>query len=353
MSKKIASGVLGLLLLAPVISSAQTSVSIQAQIDALLQQITQLQAQIAALLGQPSSSVGGAARCLDLTQALIIGSTDAATNGEVSKLQRFLIVAGVYPEARITGYYGLLTAQAVVRWQKAHDMDFVTNSSGVGPMTRAKLRERCGGATISSVRVISPNGGENLPIGSTYTIQWSDTNPSTNHYIHTLNENGTEDIVTNTGRDGSYVWGVGEPRGGTLHSGRYKIRIYSTPYGCTLKQWIGVGEGDPDATPCADSVISYDDSDGWFTVREAVTFSGSRIGSQDNLTWNSEANSSCALYAHRAVMYGGNNLISVASNLPAVGNHTVSAPIPESIRGYFTLKCTIGSSAVEKTFWIQ
>lgn len=152
MSKKLAFGALGLLLLAtPLASSAQVSSSVQAQIDALLQQITQLQAQIAALRAQSSAPASDSSRCLDLSNALVIGSTDAATNGEVSKLQRFLVAAGVYTEARITGYYGSLTAQAVVRWQKAHGMDFVTTSSGVGPMTRDKLRVQCGvTANVSS-----------------------------------------------------------------------------------------------------------------------------------------------------------------------------------------------------------
>lgn len=144
MSKKISSGVLGLLLFAtPLISFAETSVSVQMQTDALLKQITQLQTQIAALRAQSTTPKVGISTCLNLNNALVIGSVDAATNGEVSKLQNFLIAAGMYPEARITGYYGTLTAQAVVRWQKAHGMDFVTLTSGVGPMTRGKLREAC------------------------------------------------------------------------------------------------------------------------------------------------------------------------------------------------------------------
>lgn len=127
----------------PLFVSAQASVSVQAQIDALLNQISKLQTQITALRAQSFDSVGDSSRCVDLEHSLVIGSTNATTNGEVSKLQQFLVAAGVYPEARITGYYGLLTAQAVVRWQKAHGMDFVTTASGVGPMTRAKLRAAC------------------------------------------------------------------------------------------------------------------------------------------------------------------------------------------------------------------
>src|SRR3989338_10463062 len=91
MLKKFALGGIGLLFLAsPLLASAQATASIQAQIDALLKQITQLQAQITALRGQSTTSTASTSLCLDLKNALIIGSTDATTNGEVSKLQRFL-----------------------------------------------------------------------------------------------------------------------------------------------------------------------------------------------------------------------------------------------------------------------
>ena len=123
---------------------------LQKAIATLTQQITKLGS---------SNTATTSSSCLDITNALIIGSTDSTTNGEVSKLQRFL---GLYKEHKlytlapnnqsgasatdlqpITGYYGTKTAQSVMEWQKDHGMDFVTLKSGVGPMTRAKLRESC------------------------------------------------------------------------------------------------------------------------------------------------------------------------------------------------------------------
>src|SRR3989344_5721466 len=122
--------------------------------------------------GTPSAS---SATCLELNNALVIGSTDSTTNGEVSKLQNFLIAAGMYPEARITGYYGTLTAQAVMRWQKAHGMDFVTLTSGVGPMTRGKMA--CANApTTSSASPITftfPSGQSVLQHWGEYTVKWT------------------------------------------------------------------------------------------------------------------------------------------------------------------------------------
>ena len=162
MIKKIAFGGLGLaLLISPAFALAQ--VDVQSQIASLLAQIKQLQALIQQLQGQSSTPVAGTSSCLDLNNALVVGSTDATTNGEVSKLQQFLVAAGAYPEARITGYYGTLTAQAVVRWQKAHGMDFVTLASGVGPMTRAKLRETCSTGSAQTVSVNISVSGLNPP----------------------------------------------------------------------------------------------------------------------------------------------------------------------------------------------
>lgn len=129
------------------LATAERIAIMQEIIAKLTVQITELQ--------KHSSTNTVSTQCLDLNNSLILGSTDKTTNGEVSKLQQFLFTAGVYPEAQITGYYGNLTAQAVVRWQKAHGMDFVTATSGVGPMTRAKMK--CGNTASSSVQKINWN----------------------------------------------------------------------------------------------------------------------------------------------------------------------------------------------------
>ncbi len=99
--------------------------------------------------------------CLDLDTNLVLGKSDKETNGEVSRLQRFLgayksnKMYKLYPDNQIgasaedfqpvSGYYGAKTAANVVEWQKDHGMDFVTPASGVGAMTRGKMK--CGAVT--------------------------------------------------------------------------------------------------------------------------------------------------------------------------------------------------------------
>lgn len=96
--------------------------------------------------------------CLDLKNNLLLGKSDKETDGEVSKLQQFLgkyksnKIYTLYPNNQmgasaedfqpVTGYYGSKTAMNVMEWQKDHGMDFVTTSSGVGTLTRSKMR--CG-----------------------------------------------------------------------------------------------------------------------------------------------------------------------------------------------------------------
>ncbi len=77
------------------------------------------------------------AACGVFVRALAVGSTDATTGGEVTRLQTLLAAnAAIYPEGLITGYYGSLTAKAVVRWQAAHG---IAQLGIVGPMTRASF----------------------------------------------------------------------------------------------------------------------------------------------------------------------------------------------------------------------
>ncbi len=145
MLKKLALPVLGILFIAaPVLATTNPIDELQSQIQSLLAQIAQLKLQL-----NVKPSVNAATLCLNLKNPLVIGSTDEETNGEVSKLQRFLIDESGYT-GPVSGYYGQLTAQAVMRWQKAHGMDFVTLKSGVGPMTRTKIRERCGPYAVIS-----------------------------------------------------------------------------------------------------------------------------------------------------------------------------------------------------------
>ena len=84
--------------------------------------------------GQPTSS----SACVNLSNNLILASTDQETDGQVSELQQFL---GIAPT---TGYFGPLTEQAVQAWQSTHGIiasgsPETTGYGAVGPATRATM----------------------------------------------------------------------------------------------------------------------------------------------------------------------------------------------------------------------
>ena len=111
----------------PFVGSAATVEELQAQINALLQQIAQLQAQLA---GQGGTTPATTA-CF--TKYLYKGMSDP----EVTTLQQVLKQdASIYPEGLVTGYFGSLTEAAVKKFQAKYGID---QTGTVGPITRAKL----------------------------------------------------------------------------------------------------------------------------------------------------------------------------------------------------------------------
>ena len=137
-------------------SSAYAQVSMQSQVDALLAQIAQLQLLLAQVRqvptptptptyqqpqGTPLPSGSALGQCPNLIRTLGPG----ASGGDVANLQAFL--AGdptLYPEAKITAYYGALTQQAVERFQIRYGVvssgsPSTTGFGSVGAATRAVI----------------------------------------------------------------------------------------------------------------------------------------------------------------------------------------------------------------------
>lgn len=102
-----------------------------------------------ALSGGTSATEGTAssgAPCLDLNNNLYVDVSDATTEGEVSKLQKFL-------GGRVTGYFGPATLQLVQNLQKANGIASsgspdTTGFGYIGPKTRAVMA--CSGQKTSN-----------------------------------------------------------------------------------------------------------------------------------------------------------------------------------------------------------
>src|SRR3989344_5258877 len=129
------------------------------------------------LSGEPVSSNTSSPQpqCLSLLHTLYLDVSDATTDGEVTKLQQFLAKdPSIYPEGRITGYFGPATEKAVQRWQARNGVvsSGSPDSTGygyVGPKTRSAFARRC----ISYIQPVPPT-----------------TTPSTDKHIRVVYPNG-------------------------------------------------------------------------------------------------------------------------------------------------------------------
>jgi peptidoglycan hydrolase-like protein with peptidoglycan-binding domain len=84
----------------------------------------------------PAFTYADTYKCLDFNSGLHLGSRDFVKNGDVSRLQDFLINQG-FLKSNITGYFGSQTYRAVRDFQRSFGFSAVGN---VGPMTRNKIK---------------------------------------------------------------------------------------------------------------------------------------------------------------------------------------------------------------------
>lgn len=136
--KRTLAGVLGLgiLITGPISASAATSTDelirqLQTQIATLTQKLNELKQAQAAVNTAQTDALG--------TLALVGDLREGMTSDEVALLQSVLANdPSIYPEGKITGYYGFATRQAVMRFQKKHG---VSGTGYAGPMTKKLINE--------------------------------------------------------------------------------------------------------------------------------------------------------------------------------------------------------------------
>jgi len=134
--------------------------------------------------GTPTPAIGNTTlsplsnpACISLSNNLYVDVTDATTDGEISKLQRFL-------NGRVTGYFGPATLQLVQNWQASNGVVSSgspdTNGYGyVGPKTRLAMAQDCNNnsnnQTSTKAPVIPTNPpqqtNQNTPTNQTQTQQ--------------------------------------------------------------------------------------------------------------------------------------------------------------------------------------
>lgn len=119
-------------------TSSTTASQLQALIESLKQQIAALQTKVGAQK-QATVAVREAAQDVRDTLILIRQLRQGMSGSEIKALQAILAAdPEIYPEGKITGFFGTLTANAVKRFQKKHGLEQVGN---VGPKTLSLLKK--------------------------------------------------------------------------------------------------------------------------------------------------------------------------------------------------------------------
>ena len=139
---------------------ADTVADLQAQIQALLQQINTLQAQLASLQGG-GATTGSSDYCYSFSRNLTVGMK----GDDVTALQNILIGEGVWTASNIgaTGYFGEVTKVSLAAFQDKHADQILTPvglSKGTGyfgPSTRSYIASQCVPATPTPTPTPTPS----------------------------------------------------------------------------------------------------------------------------------------------------------------------------------------------------
>jgi peptidoglycan hydrolase-like protein with peptidoglycan-binding domain len=162
----------------------------------LYQMLTALTSRIQQLQAQKESGIDTSTGlgCLELTFNMAAGSTDAETNGEVTRLQQFLAHEGLLDAGSVVGTYGPQTQAAVEKWQASHGIvsagtPDTTGYGTVGPATRSAIFTSglCATAApttdtsnpaprITEFSFNGANGDATAPSGESIAINWHSVN---------------------------------------------------------------------------------------------------------------------------------------------------------------------------------
>lgn len=278
-----------LILVQPAFGQGQPTTGLQTQLNSLLQQLQQLQSQL------PQGGAQALANVVipNLTRNFGLGSTDATTAGEVSKWQDFLVAQDKGQFARELknglnfvpkGYFGPGTGRATEEWQRA--MGITPTCKCVGLRTRAAVANL--GRSQEQLRVVSPNGGEILEIGKTYTIKWTGPAVISEGYSLSIiltriptatlgSYVGDVNLITSnlTIRNKQYSWQVNTLSGGDIagipiEAGNYKIKL-------TLYDGVPCSFCPPAPTPV--NIVAQDESDATFQIVAAGSVTAPTISS--------------------------------------------------------------------------
>lgn len=151
------------LVVTPAVAAAQTA-DVQAQIQAMLQQVAALQAQLG-VAGTGSSDSANTAPAMSQGSTQVYADCPRVSRvlkkgmsgDDVTRLQTFLSAdPAIYPEGTVSGFFGSATERAVQKWQARYKIvqSGTPSSTGygvVGPRTASLMALQCSGGVSAQV----------------------------------------------------------------------------------------------------------------------------------------------------------------------------------------------------------
>ncbi len=167
MFRRLIVGLSIVVLVSPVFVSAQSVADLWAQITELMNRVGALNAQAAAAAASSSSTVN---QCPVLNRTLNYAARSSSRGADVKDLQRWLIGEGYLAAGNDTGFYGLLTVEAVKKFQCKEGVvcggTFSSSGYGsVGPATRAAIARVCSAIVPQCVPLPAETRTLSCPVG--------------------------------------------------------------------------------------------------------------------------------------------------------------------------------------------
>ncbi len=366
MKKILTSLLVVLFLLLPVAASAATVAELQTKLQLLLLQVDQVRQDLAAAQAAAASSAstssGRTALCVELTRMLSLGASDATTGGEVSALQKVLAQDPViYPEGRVTGYYGPATEAAVKLLQTREGVvaggnPATTGFGAVGALTRAFFLKKCG-TTMSSGSASSTSsgtsGGATTPPSTltnalqaalpTITLDVFPTATTNTPTVSGTAKNLTSVSVSLRSSETVYesssvsvqngVWSV---KTSPVKNGTYQVIVRGGGGGAVAVGFITVdvpdtsGTSAASTTPVTKPAIPHVDSEVQLKVNGSDRGTTVTEGSRVLVGWSTKNVSSCVFASNPAIELSGTVLT----------NESGKSTSPISKTSVFTITCT-------------
>ena len=316
----------------PSVASAATIDELNAKLQRLLLEVDQVRQELIVAQSAIKVPLSKTALCVQLSRTLSVGISDKETNGEVTKLQKALAEdRTLYPEGKVTGYFGPATQSAVKRLQVRESILPSTASSlssgVVESATRAFLASRCGTTTPTSATsgsTVRPTLTESLEAAlATISLDTMPASTSTTATISGSAKNLTTVSVEIRSSEVVYANNSVPVQNGRwslttspLRSGSYQVIVKSASGGAIAVGFIVV-DAPETVTPSAPATsTSALKPVSMLVSKVALRVNGSDRGvtayegSKVLLSWNTENVSSCAFVSNPPTELSGSVLAS-------------------------------------------